>query len=56
MAIMDTTQTDKMLSDLAAADSADAPDIADELAADLTEKLEASSPPPAEQESPEEAP
>ncbi len=56
MAIMDTTQPDKMLSDLAAADSADAPDIADELAADLTEKLEASSPPPAEQESPEEAP
>jgi hypothetical protein len=56
MAIMDTTQTDKMLSDLAAVDSADAPDIADELAVDLTEKLEASSPPPAEQESPEEAP
>jgi hypothetical protein len=53
---MDTTQTDEMLSDLAAADPAEAPDIADELAADLTEKLEASSPPLAEQESPEESP
>ena len=56
MAIMDTTQTDKMLSDLEAADSADAPDIADELTAVLTEKLEASSPPAAEQESQKEAP
>lgn len=56
MATMDTTQADKMLNDLAVADPAEAPDIADELAAELTEKLEASSPPQPEEETAEEAP
>lgn len=56
MASMDTTQTEKMLSDLEAADAADAPDIADELAEVLTEKLEASSPPEDEEGKREETP
>lgn len=54
MAIMDTTQTEKMLSDLESADPADAPDIADELADELTEELESSSPPSGVAEQPEE--
>lgn len=56
MAIMDTTQTEKMLSDLEEADAAEAPDIADELTSMLTEQLEASSPPKVEKEPREEAP
>ena len=54
MAPMDTTQTEKMLNDLAEADAAEAPDIADELTAQLTQKLEASSPPQAVEEADEE--
>ena len=50
MTTMDTTQTEKMLSDLEEVDAAEAPDIADELTALLTEKLEASSPPEVDKE------
>lgn len=56
MANMDTTQTEKMLSELKEADAAEAPDIADDLTALLTDRLEASSPPEAEIEPSEEAP
>ncbi len=46
MARMDTTQTERLLTDLAAADPADAPDLADEIADELAARLEA---PPAEE-------
>lgn len=40
MGAMDTTQTNQLLSDLKSADPADAPEIADELAAGLAEALD----------------
>ena len=40
MDAMDTTQTNQLLSDLKSADPADAPEIADELAAGLAEALD----------------
>ncbi len=44
MACMDTTQLDRLHEELAAADPAEAPEPADELASRLAEELEATAP------------